>query len=956
MAQLNDLLVLGKSSFSGAIKANSDHDLLAHTNEFNFASPKFSGDIYVNYRTASGQDGNVGSYRFCKGAGNGLANVYAATFYGALSGNASTATSFSSARTIALTGDVTGSASANGSSGWSISTTVGDNSHNHSYLSGWTDTRSAATTPNDYNGQFKVVGIKQKSLMDIDGSSYSSLIGFRGWTDSSGGNAHELAFTGNGNLYHRHGSTTAWNSWNRIPMCGTANTFSETNTFTNLVTFARSGTDVSGTSAAAPSIVIGSATGTHIALDDNEIMAKTSATTSGTLYLNVEGGTVETSSDGFKIGTTHIRSNNVSSYSSLRIYGGAVGGYEGIHFGAGKNGMTVMSIDGSHQGLYNEAAGKWIIYYPGSGGNMGVGTSSLTSGYAVTQGSTSMTGTLYMNNCGISGVNDLAFADPGSGEGITWTGGNGWSIYESPDDLSNAAGNLQFVHGSTRRLTINADGYVDINARLVVRGNGSSYNEGIRILPASNKWSNIFFSADTSLSDTHDGGWLIGRRGAAGTIGAVGDFTIEEQNSNGSNLTIHKDSNGATLQGMMRSTVGYQVQRSTGDGYGLGLYGTSAHNSYGIHMSYTSTYGKHGFVQSDWATYFCFDGATDRGWIFKQAGTNVASISGTGGAKFDNTVFGYAYTRSNNKAAFMWDKPGSNYTGVGANGTADTIYFGACTTDGSWVPSYKQHWIFNGSITSNGKTSVGSYQAGATTVPNLVEEVRYSNGCMGSVSIGTAYPASAGGTIATGWYNFVYVPHRSGGLNGAASGDNCNYGTLMLYGMTVDSAHWRIRVSGGSIVESRRVWNAGDSVTGAVWNDYAECRESDCEDFGYVLCEKGDDTLTKTTERLSHFAGISSDTWGFSQGKTKRATTPIAVAGRVLVYPYQNRNNYKPGDCVCAAPGGTVDIMTREEIIQYPDRIVGTVSCVPEYDTWGGGEGADRPAVAVNGRIWIKVK
>ena len=32
MAQLNDLLVLGKSYFGGAIKANSDHDLLAHSN------------------------------------------------------------------------------------------------------------------------------------------------------------------------------------------------------------------------------------------------------------------------------------------------------------------------------------------------------------------------------------------------------------------------------------------------------------------------------------------------------------------------------------------------------------------------------------------------------------------------------------------------------------------------------------------------------------------------------------------------------------------------------------------------------------------------------------------------------------------------------------------------------------------------------------------------------------
>jgi hypothetical protein len=154
----------------------------------------------------------------------------------------------------------------------------------------------------------------------------------------------------------------------------------------------------------------------------------------------------------------------------------------------------------------------------------------------------------------------------------------------------------------------------------------------------------------------------------------------------------------------------------------------------------------------------------------------------------------------------------------------------------------------------------------------------------------------------------------------------------------------------------KRIWCEGNTITGAVWNDYAECRESHDTEPGYVLMEVGDDSLTKTIERLSHFAGISSDTYGFSQGETDKAKTPIAVAGRVLVYPYQDRDNYKPGDCVCAAPGGTVDIMTREEIINWPDRIIGTVSCVPDYEEWGGGEIADRPAVKVNGRIWIKVK
>ena len=46
-------------------------------------------------------------------------------------GSATTATKFNSDRTIALTGDVTGSVSSDGTSGWSIATTVGDNSHSH---------------------------------------------------------------------------------------------------------------------------------------------------------------------------------------------------------------------------------------------------------------------------------------------------------------------------------------------------------------------------------------------------------------------------------------------------------------------------------------------------------------------------------------------------------------------------------------------------------------------------------------------------------------------------------------------------------------------------------------------------------------------------------------------------------------------------------------------------------
>jgi hypothetical protein len=73
-------------------------------------------------------------------------------------------------------------------------------------------------------------------------------------------------------------------------------------------------------------------------------------------------------------------------------------------------------------------------------------------------------GHLYMNNNNIYNVNHITINDAGVGEGIEWAGGNGWKIYESPNALTNAAGNLQFVTGSTRRMTIDTSGNLDVTA------------------------------------------------------------------------------------------------------------------------------------------------------------------------------------------------------------------------------------------------------------------------------------------------------------------------------------------------------------------------------------------------------------------------------------------------------------------------------------------------------------
>ena len=78
-----------------------------------------------------------------------------------------------------------------------------------------TDNRNVQTQPNEYNSVFKVAGLKNNEAIGLTGTGteYSFVIGIRGWTDSSGGDAHELAFCANGKLYHRCGSTDTWKSW-----------------------------------------------------------------------------------------------------------------------------------------------------------------------------------------------------------------------------------------------------------------------------------------------------------------------------------------------------------------------------------------------------------------------------------------------------------------------------------------------------------------------------------------------------------------------------------------------------------------------------------------------------------------------------------------------------------------------------------------------------------------------
>ncbi|MDP4146525.1 MAG: tail fiber protein [Bacillota bacterium] len=158
-----------------------------------------------------------------------------------LSGNASTATKLAASKTIALSGDATGSATFDGSSDISIAVTVADDSHNHiidnvdglkdaivpsgqvAYFarntapSGWLKANGAAVSRSTYAALFSAIGT---TFGAGDGSTTFNLPDLRGqfirsWDDGVGVDASRVfaSSQSDGIGYHKHGFRVVQSGW-----------------------------------------------------------------------------------------------------------------------------------------------------------------------------------------------------------------------------------------------------------------------------------------------------------------------------------------------------------------------------------------------------------------------------------------------------------------------------------------------------------------------------------------------------------------------------------------------------------------------------------------------------------------------------------------------------------------------------------------------------------------------
>lgn len=299
--------------------------------------------------------------------------------------------------------------------------------------------------------------------------------------------------------------------------------------------------------------------------------------------------------------------------------------------------------------------------------------------------------------------------------------------------------------------------------------------------------------------------------------------------------------------------------------------------------------------------------------------------------------------------------------GSSSSSTANTtqIVFGTSSSQHIAVSSISKALVLNPTTSSTTSQIVLALEQ-ASTIPygintsqqstmNRTNIGKFIDFCQNGSTCGCLRLQALGTTTAEGYADLLLGNITKSNANKNATGRvylaNSNGGWLeikAMYGSLAGATRNYININN---------WLNASGVTGAVWNDYAEFRKTNKEaKAGQVVIDNDDGSLSITNKRLMPGAQIVSDTFGFSIGETEEAKTPLAVSGRVLVYTYRPREEYHAGMAVCSAPNGTIDIMTREEIQQYPDAIIGIVSEIPEYEEWGTGK------VKVNGRIWIKIK
>lgn len=329
------------------------------------------------------------------------------------------------------------------------------------------------------------------------------------------------------------------------------------------------------------------------------------------------------------------------------------------------------------------------------------------------------------------------------------------NLYLTADDSIHVYTNCDTIANRKLVMSMGADGNITTSGNLtmtetkniLLRPNNSNYTAGIGYdtngneciaLWAKNTVTRLRWYAGTDMTNMAAGTMMgitpdfeISK--ASGTaIGYIGGNTILHSN-NYTSYTVTKTGSGAS------GTWGINVTGTANYAYYLN---TVAGNEIRIHNATGLTAGGNLWLGWAWAdgnktvTKDWYIGNFSGGGLANVYAANFIGawqgnspsafapashshsyvpISGgtmTGKLQVNNIIFGYNYTNSNNAAAFMWDKNGSNYTGVGSCNTTDMIHFGPCNASGAWVSNYNQIWRFQGGVYATGWLETDNFGTG----------------------------------------------------------------------------------------------------------------------------------------------------------------------------------------------------------------------------------------------------
>lgn len=828
------------------------------------------------------------------------------------------------------------------------------------------------------------------------GTKWMSIMHMKGWTGSY--SAWELAGNADNSssqdtLRYRQGRDSTWGDWQSILTDANFTTYLD-GTYVNASGDTITGTlilsksqDASGTANNKPALIIGGTdTQAHIEIDNNEVMAKTNGTSVAELHLNADGGKVNIGNGGLYVGTGGISTGGNITASASNT--------DGRWVRATNSNGSVSTYTSTNRGLYDHTRNGWIIYDKKDDNTWvyipialkvesNTDSTSTSTGAIVTAGGIGVAKNIYSGQQ-INAVQGFGVASTaGTGVGI--------SLYNGSTGTSAPTYGLMFAKTASFSSHVDVSGdwatYLTMSNTLdrgwiFRRGStnvASISGSGIGAFAGITK-DTMHILAPTGghyyTSDSTKTGYLKITLPVSWTSAMV-RFIVDIYDYSEDNTVTYiiggynyvNDSKWYSMSAQCISKWGTGKSnldvRFGHDGSKCAIYIGASNTSWSypqvVIRDVVIGYGQYSKI-SDWS----------KNWSISFT-TSLGTITGTK----NNTNTGYSvnYSGSSGYAAEAGALRSPN------NGTLAYLDWTGQQTSCTWFATWDES-------TYSGKPTVRAMSA-ANMRSSLNVPTRTGGDASGTWGINISGNAATASSVA--WGNITgkpstfspsshthnYLPLTGGTISGnvsfsaAASGTSPLAQRISINGVSGDTSVANApgigfhtgNVGWGSIKcvgSSFYFYNSdcsgyvpiyGSKVYGAVWNDYAEYRNQfeNISDGRVAYC-KNDGKLRITTERLQRFEGVVSDTFGFAIGETDNAKTPLAVSGRVLVYTYEPRDTFNSGDCVCAAPNGTVSKMTREEIVTYPDRIVGIVSEIPDYEIWGTGE------VPVNGRIWIKVK